>query len=38
MEPLSRDGELGTERHNILHTIKMGRDCPVKTTTAKELE
>jgi hypothetical protein len=26
------DGELGTERHNILHTIKMGRDWPVKPT------
>jgi hypothetical protein len=38
MEPLSRDGKLGTDRHNILHTIKMARDWPVKPTTAKELE
>jgi len=28
-----KDGKLGTERHNILHTVKMGRDWPVKPTT-----
>jgi hypothetical protein len=31
-----KDGKIGTERHSILHTIRMGRDWPVKSVTRTE--
>jgi len=31
-----KDGKIGTERHNILHTLRMGRDWPVKPTNRPE--